>query len=86
MATQMTTQRNIHVATIIKNIQHHEEIKQSSKLLQTISKGNQGGAVLFLRNSAGFLLKIMTRSCQDFCAATSYTCTNCGTLHLPMAH
>eukprot|EP00957_Ditylum_brightwellii_P182176 13879655-Ditylum_brightwellii.AAC.1 len=45
MVTQMTAESNIDIATIIKNIRHCEEIKQSFKLLRPISKGNQGGAV-----------------------------------------
>eukprot|EP00957_Ditylum_brightwellii_P184315 14039301-Ditylum_brightwellii.AAC.1 len=45
MATLMTTQNNTDITTIIKNIRHHEEIKQSFKIFQPISKGAQGGAV-----------------------------------------
>eukprot|EP00957_Ditylum_brightwellii_P097422 7420146-Ditylum_brightwellii.AAC.1 len=45
MATLMTTQNNTDIVTVIKNIQHCEEIKQSFKMLQPISKGAQGNAV-----------------------------------------
>eukprot|EP00957_Ditylum_brightwellii_P161403 12289538-Ditylum_brightwellii.AAC.1 len=45
MAAQMSEQSNTDTATIVKSIRHHEEIKQSFKLLRPISKGNQGGAV-----------------------------------------
>eukprot|EP00957_Ditylum_brightwellii_P074341 5648239-Ditylum_brightwellii.AAC.1 len=41
----MTAQSNTDIATIIKNIRHCKEIKQSFKILRPISKGNQGGAV-----------------------------------------
>eukprot|EP00957_Ditylum_brightwellii_P091011 6929250-Ditylum_brightwellii.AAC.1 len=45
MVTKMTAKSNADIATIIKNIRHREEIKKSFKILQPISKGNQGGAV-----------------------------------------
>eukprot|EP00957_Ditylum_brightwellii_P105659 8057534-Ditylum_brightwellii.AAC.1 len=45
MAAQTISQRNTDIATIIKNIRHCKEVKQSFKLLHPISKGNQGGAV-----------------------------------------
>eukprot|EP00957_Ditylum_brightwellii_P016425 1235328-Ditylum_brightwellii.AAC.1 len=32
-------------ATIIKNIRHQEEIKQSFRMMRPISKGKQGGTV-----------------------------------------
>eukprot|EP00957_Ditylum_brightwellii_P064012 4855419-Ditylum_brightwellii.AAC.1 len=34
-----------NTATIIKNIRHQEEIKQSFRMMRPISKGKQGGAV-----------------------------------------
>eukprot|EP00957_Ditylum_brightwellii_P104910 7996056-Ditylum_brightwellii.AAC.1 len=45
MATLLTTQQNTDIATIVKNIQHREEVKHSFQLLRPISKGTQGGAV-----------------------------------------
>eukprot|EP00957_Ditylum_brightwellii_P098075 7470930-Ditylum_brightwellii.AAC.1 len=45
MAALMTTWNNTDIATIIKNIRHHEEIKHSFKILRPISKGAQGGVV-----------------------------------------
>eukprot|EP00957_Ditylum_brightwellii_P021106 1590607-Ditylum_brightwellii.AAC.1 len=41
----MTAQRNTDVAPIIKDIWHCKEVKQSFKLLQPLSKGNQVGVV-----------------------------------------
>eukprot|EP00957_Ditylum_brightwellii_P066120 5015893-Ditylum_brightwellii.AAC.1 len=45
MATLLTNQQNNNIATIVKNIRHHEEVRHSFQLLRPISKGTQGGAV-----------------------------------------
>eukprot|EP00957_Ditylum_brightwellii_P078117 5938669-Ditylum_brightwellii.AAC.1 len=57
MAAEMSEQSNTDTATIIKNIWHHEGIKQLFKLLRPISKGNQGGAVstIFIPNESGWV-------------------------------
>eukprot|EP00957_Ditylum_brightwellii_P201905 15327740-Ditylum_brightwellii.AAC.1 len=57
MAAQMSEQNHTDTVTIIKNIRHHKEIKQSFKLLQPISKGNQGGAVstILVPNETGWV-------------------------------
>eukprot|EP00957_Ditylum_brightwellii_P209986 15364450-Ditylum_brightwellii.AAC.1 len=45
MAQLYIISSNKNAASIIKSIQHREEVKHSFVLLQPISKGQQGGAV-----------------------------------------
>eukprot|EP00957_Ditylum_brightwellii_P103509 7886698-Ditylum_brightwellii.AAC.1 len=45
MAQSQSTNNNTDIVAIIKNICHHEELKQSFNIMRPISKGQQGGAV-----------------------------------------
>eukprot|EP00957_Ditylum_brightwellii_P000692 54421-Ditylum_brightwellii.AAC.1 len=45
MAQIQVKNNKTNIATIIKNIRHEEEVKSSFKILRSISKGQQGGAV-----------------------------------------
>ena len=45
MAQMQAKNNNTDIATIIKNIRHCEEVKNSFRILRSISKGQQGGEV-----------------------------------------
>eukprot|EP00957_Ditylum_brightwellii_P054902 4161348-Ditylum_brightwellii.AAC.1 len=45
MAQMQLENNKTDIAIIIKNIRHREEVKSSFKILRSISKGQQGGAV-----------------------------------------
>eukprot|EP00957_Ditylum_brightwellii_P140740 10721374-Ditylum_brightwellii.AAC.1 len=45
MAQLNVTKNQTDIATIIKNIQHQEEVKSSFRMMRPISKGQQGSAV-----------------------------------------
>eukprot|EP00957_Ditylum_brightwellii_P046976 3566144-Ditylum_brightwellii.AAC.1 len=44
-----TTHNNKDIATIIKNIQHKEEVKSSFRLMCPIAKGKVGGTVSYIK-------------------------------------
>eukprot|EP00957_Ditylum_brightwellii_P054522 4130649-Ditylum_brightwellii.AAC.1 len=48
MAQSQTTHDTTDIATITKNIRHHEEAKQLFNKMRPISKGQQGGAVSYV--------------------------------------
>eukprot|EP00957_Ditylum_brightwellii_P153810 11707267-Ditylum_brightwellii.AAC.1 len=43
MAQRQAENNNTDIATTIKNIRHHKEVKNSFRILRPISKGQQGG-------------------------------------------
>eukprot|EP00957_Ditylum_brightwellii_P065428 4963315-Ditylum_brightwellii.AAC.1 len=45
MAQLNVTKNQTDIATIIKNIRHHEEVKSSFRMMPPISKGQQGSTV-----------------------------------------
>eukprot|EP00957_Ditylum_brightwellii_P118075 9004856-Ditylum_brightwellii.AAC.1 len=49
MARLQILNTNNNIATIIKNIQHREEVKASFKMIRPIVKKEQGGAVSHIK-------------------------------------
>eukprot|EP00957_Ditylum_brightwellii_P027689 2092996-Ditylum_brightwellii.AAC.1 len=54
MARDCATHGNLDTATIIKNIQHREEVKTSFRIMRPIAKGKTGSTVSYIKETTSF--------------------------------